>query len=467
MIFSSIPFLYKLLPVALLLYYAVPSAWKNSVLLMVSLFFYGYGEPKYLLLIGAAVLLAYLFGLLMGRADKPAGRFRRLWFWLSVCSSLSILVWFKYADFFVEQFSALLGLGAEPLGIALPLGVSFYTFQILSYTIDVYHGKVAPQRNLVRFAMYVTMFPQLIAGPIVIYAQVEDRLDARNRRPNSDMLWQGARRFVIGLGKKVLLANELGALCVAFSEAGAAEQSVLFHWLYAIGFTLQIYFDFSGYSDMAIGLGKLLGFSFPENFDYPYAAKSITAFWRRWHITLGRWFREYVYIPLGGNRVSTGRWIINLLIVWGLTGLWHGAAWTFVLWGLVHGLLLLNEKLWLGRYLAKWPSWAAHVYTCFAIALTMVLFHADSVGEAATQIGAMFGFGGFPAVSVLSLYALRNYGCLLVISVIAALPIKNIFAGRMPQKLQWLDALWVVGLLLLSTAYLVDGSYNPFLYFRF
>ena len=350
MIFSSIPFLYYFLPAVIILYFVVPKKFSNGVLLLSSLIFYGYGEPKYLLLMGAAILLAYGFGLLIPRS--------RIFFYLSVAASLGMLCWFKYADFFIENFSRATGLSIELLGIALPVGISFYTFQVLSYTIDVKRERIAPQRNLVRFATYVALFPQLIAGPIVVYADVEAQLDPARREISAHSLYEGVRRFIIGLSKKVLLANGLGQLCDIFNSTGADERSVLFYWIYAVAFTLQIYFDFSGYSDMAIGLGRIFGFSFPENFRYPYISKSITEFWRRWHMTLSSWFREYVYIPLGGNRVGRRRWIFNLFLVWALTGLWHGAAWTFLVWGLLHGSALLLEKLWLGDLLRKGPAWS-------------------------------------------------------------------------------------------------------------
>ena len=488
MIFSSIPFLYYFLPAVLILYFALTrrreggmrtaSFAGNLVLLAASLFFYGWGEPRYLVMIGIAIVSAWALSQLI---PKP-GIIGRLAFWLSAAVSLGLLAWFKYADFFVESFAAVTGMDVETLGIALPIGISFYTFQILSYTIDVHRGRIMPQKNLVNFAMYVSLFPQLIAGPIVVYSQVEQQLDPARRQVSADCLYQGAFRFIIGLSKKVFLANQLGMLVKLFGGLGADERSVVFYWMYAVAFSLQIYFDFSGYSDMAIGLGRMFGFDFPENFSYPYISRSITEFWRRWHMTLGSWFREYVYIPLGGNRVSTGRWMLNLFVVWGLTGLWHGAAWTFVIWGLYHGILLLLEKLVLGKILSRLPSFVNHVYVLLLVIVSMVIFNAASMPEALEYIGGMFGLGGVSLMSPLTSYYLRSYGLLFVLAIIGATPVVKGAACRLAQiqekngtnvpnfaqnVLNWLEPLLLAGLLILVTAYLVDGSFNPFLYFRF
>ena len=479
MIFSSVPFLYYFFPVVILLSLAVSRRQQdgrrtagrltNSILLLASLFFYGYGEPKYLLLMVFSILSAWALGLLVPKS--------RLAFLVSVAISLGLLGWFKYADFFVESFAAVTGIPAEPLGIALPIGISFYTFQILSYTIDLRRGKITPQRNLIRFAMYVSLFPQLIAGPIVVYKDVELQLDPYARNITAESLYEGARRFLLGLGKKVLLANQLGQLAELFAGLDASDRSVAFYWIYAAAFSLQIYFDFSGYSDMAIGLGRMLGFSFPENFNYPYISRSITEFWRRWHMTLGGWFREYVYIPLGGNRVSFGRWVCNLFVVWALTGLWHGAAWTFVVWGLFHGLLLLLEKRWLGRVLAKAPAFAAHAYTLLLVGISMVIFNAASLQEAGEYLLSMFGLGSVSAGSTLTWYYLRSYGLLLAAAIFGATPLPKIIAARIRERagrtdfgkkvLEWAEPVILACLLLVVTAYLVDGSFNPFLYFRF
>ena len=496
MIFSSIPFLYYFLPAVLILYFVLTRRRTaegnagsgdtvrtatfagNLVLLAASRFFYGYGEPRYLIMIGIAIASAWVLGLFIPRS----GIVGRLAFWVSVAISLGLLGWFKYADFFIESFAKITGMSAETLGIALPIGISFYTFQILSYTIDVHRGRIAPQKNLVNFAMYVSLFPQLIAGPIVVYSQVEQHLDPARRVVNADALYEGGRRFIIGLSKKVFLANQLGELVKLFGGLNGDERSVVFYWMYAIAFSLQIYFDFSGYSDMAIGLGRMFGFHFPENFNYPYISKSITEFWRRWHMTLGGWFREYVYIPLGGNRVSVGRWVFNLFVVWFLTGLWHGAAWTFVIWGLYHGFMLLVEKFALGKILAKAPAAVAHVYVLLLVVISMVIFNAANLPEAMQYIGGMFGLGGVSLMSPLTSYYLRSYGLLFVFAMVGATPLVKNLTVKLLEKVQTAEAgkrsvsavimdfaepLVLAGLLLLVTAYLVDGSFNPFLYFRF
>jgi len=502
MIFSSIPFLYYFLPVVLILYFTLtrrrPAASEagtmgdaapgstvrtatfagNLVLLAASLFFYGWGEPRYLIMIGIAIVSAWA----LSQAIPKGGRLGSLAFWASVAISLGLLGWFKYADFFIESFAAVTGMEVSTLGIALPIGISFYTFQILSYTIDVHRGRIAPQKNLINFAMYVSLFPQLIAGPIVVYSQVEQHLDPAKRVVNAECLYEGAARFIIGLSKKVFLANQLGMLVKLFGGISTDERSVVFYWMYAVAFSLQIYFDFSGYSDMAIGLGRMFGFHFPENFNYPYISKSVTEFWRRWHMTLGGWFREYVYIPLGGNRVSVGRWVFNLFVVWFLTGLWHGAAWTFVIWGLYHGTLLLLEKFALGKILAKVPAAAAHVYVLLLVVISMVIFNASNMPEALQYIGGMFGLGGVSLMSPLTSYYLRSYGLLFVFAMVGATPLVKNLTVKLLGKVQtagtgkrsvsavvinFAEPLVLAGLLLLVTAYLVDGSFNPFLYFRF
>ena len=462
MLFSGIPFLFYFLPVVLLLYFLTPRQGKNAVLLLVSLVFYGWGEPKYLVVMAVSILLTYFFGRLMEKASAP--RQKKALMIVSVCLSLSLLIFFKYTDFFLENVQALTGLPIPLLRLALPIGISFYTFQMVSYTIDVYRGDAAPQRNLIDFAAYVALFPQLIAGPIVRYRDIAGQLKERSHTVTA--FYEGLRRFLIGLGKKVLLANQLGALCKLFREA--AEPSVLFYWLYAIAFTLHIYFDFSGYSDMAIGLGRMLGFSFPENFRYPYTARSITDFWRRWHITLGTWFRDYVYIPLGGNRVIRGRWLFNMLVVWMLTGFWHGASWNFILWGLLYALLLTGEKLLWGKGLTRLPV-LGHAYTLFFVTLGFVLFNADSLGQAAGDMTALFGFGGLPVSSFETLYYLRSYAVVLAVSAVGCTALPRQLYKKFCGMRVWavLEPILLAGLLVLCTAYLVDGSFNPFLYFRF
>ena len=449
MIFSSIPFLYYFLPLVLLLYYLVPSRTKNAFLLLASLLFYAWGEPKYLLVMLAATALGYGFGLAMEAWPSR----RKLLLFLSAASSLSFLIYFKYANFFLENLKLPL------LNLALPVGISFYTFQILSYTVNVYRGDVRAQRNPIDLACYVTFFPQLIAGPIVRYKDIAAQL--KKRTHNLDNIRLGAGRFLVGLGKKVLLANLLGEICAAWRVT--ASPSVVFSWLYAISYTLHIYFDFSGYSDMAIGLGKLFGFSFPENFNYPYISRSITEFWRRWHISLGTWFRDYVYIPLGGNRKGRVRQALNILVVWMLTGFWHGAAWNFLFWGLYFAVLLMGEK-------AGFPI-RGRVYTLLAVVLGFVLFDAASLSAALSCIRGLFGLGGLPLVSTQGLYLLRNNLVLLTAAILGATPLPKrlweTLEGRFPRLSAALTPIGMAALLLVSTACLVDGSYNPFLYFRF
>ena len=461
MLFSSIPFLYYYLPIVLLIYFLVPRGLKNGVLLISSLVFYAWGEPMYVFLMAATILLFYGCGLAIGKAALP--QWKKFWLTVSVVVSLGLLAVFKYADFFVDSFNAVTGLSIPLLKLALPIGISFYTFQCLSYTVDVYRGNVPVQKNLISFGAYVALFPQLIAGPIVRYSDVVRELENRTHSWEDAAL--GARRFVMGLAKKVLIADNFALLIKLFRESG--EKSVLFYWMYAIAFTLNIYFDFSGYSDMAIGLGRIFGFRFMENFDYPYLSKSITEFWRRWHMSLGSWFRDYVYIPMGGNRVSKGRWVFNILTVWMLTGLWHGAAWNFVLWGLLFAVLLLVEK-WVPA-LQKLPGVLRHGYVLLLVIISFVLFNAESLAQACSDLAAMFGFGGLPGVSAPALYYLKSYGLLFGLGILGATPLVKRAALRVRETkagavLEWL---LLLVLLLVCTAYLVDGSFSPFLYFRF
>ena len=448
MLFSSIPFLYYFLPIVLIGYFLVPKSWRNGLLLLSSLVFYGWGEPKYLILMVASILAFYGFGLAIGY-----GKRKKLWLTLSVATGVVLLGIFKYAGFFTGGL----------ISLALPIGISFYLFQCMSYGVDVYRGAVPPQRDLISFGAYVSMFPQLIAGPIVRYADIAPQLDDRTTT------WEdgayGIRRFLLGLGKKVLLANQLGLLTEIYRNSG--EKSVIFAWMYAIAFSLQIYFDFSGYSDMAIGLGRVLGFRFLENFNYPYLSASITEFWRRWHMSLGSWFRDYVYIPMGGNRVKKSRWVLNILTVWLLTGLWHGAAWNFVLWGLMFAVLLLAEK-WI-PFLQKLPAFFKHFYVLLLICISFVLFNAESLSQAGSDLKGMFGFGGVPVVTGQTLYYLRSFGLLFVFGILGATPLVKTIAERIADTKagKILEPMVLLALLLLCTAYLVDGSFSPFLYFRF
>ena len=461
MLFSGIPFLYYFLPAVLLCYFLVPHQLKNGVLLLFSLVFYGWGEPKLVFLMIFTIAVFYLCGLAMGKAAQQ--RWKKFWLMVSVVVSLSLLGLFKYADFFIGSINAVTGLSLPLLKLALPVGISFYTFQCLSYTIDVYRGTAEVQKDPVAFGAYVTLFPQLIAGPIVRYVDVAKEL--KHRSHTWENLAYGLRRFLVGLSKKVILADNFALLIKIFRESG--EPSVLFYWMYAVAFLLNIYFDFSGYSDMAIGLGRIFGFHFLENFQYPYLSKSITEFWRRWHMSLGSWFRDYVYIPLGGNRVSRGRWIFNILVVWMLTGAWHGAAWNFVIWGLLYAVLLLAEK-WIPG-LQKLPSFLRHGYVLLATVLGFVLFNAESVSQAGSDIAALFGFGGLPVVTTETLYYLRSYALLFVLGFVGATPVVKLAARKISATKAGpvLELLTLVVLLLVCTGYLVDGSFSPFLYFRF
>jgi len=414
---------------------------------------------------GLSVLLAYGFGLLVERyRGEKWGRTVCI---ISVCVSLSFLLYFKYADFFLENFNHITGLSIPLLRITLPIGISFYTFQIISYTVDVYRGEAA-QKNILHLAVYVAMFPQLIAGPIVRYSDIV--LQIKERVHSFDMAAEGIRRFVIGLAKKILLANQFGELCSVFRVS--EEKSVLFYWMYAVAFSLHIYFDFSGYSDMAVGLGRIFGFRFLENFNYPYISASITEFWRRWHISLGSWFRDYVYIPLGGNRAGKGRRLLNILIVWMFTGFWHGAAWNFILWGLFFAVLLTLEKLWLSGVLKK-SRVVSHIYTLFFVLISFVIFNAADLGQACSDIGGLFGFGKIPFASAEAGYCLRSFAAVFLFGMIGATPAPRCFYRWLSQKpvcqksMSVVEPVLLTGLMVVMTAYLVDGSFNPFLYFRF
>ena len=458
MLFSSIPFLYYFLPAVLLVYFAVPKWAKNAVLLLSSLVFYGWGEPKYVILMAATIVAFYICGLGIGGAKKETAK--KVWLVVSIAIGIVLLTVFKYADFFIQSFASVTGLSLPLLKLALPIGISFYTFQCMSYAADVYRGTAAAQKNIITFGAYVALFPQLIAGPIVRYVDVARELE--NRSTTLDDAMAGIRRFLVGLGKKILLANQLGLLTETFRAS--TEKSILFHWLYAIAFMLHIYFDFSGYSDMAIGLGRIFGFHFIENFNYPYLSKSVTEFWRRWHMSLGSWFRDYVYIPLGGNRVSKARWVFNILVVWMLTGLWHGASWNFVLWGLLFAVVLLIEK-WLPA-LQKLPSVLRRAYVLLIVMLSFVLFNAQTLSQAAADIAGLFA--GLPFATQESLYCLRSYAVVFAVSLVGATPLPKQLAERIPEKVSAvLEPAALIALLLTCTAYLVDGSFNPFLYFRF
>ncbi|MBR2977915.1 MAG: MBOAT family protein [Oscillospiraceae bacterium] len=457
MLFSSIPFLFYFLPCVALLYIATPKRLKNLTLLVGSLVFYAWGEPRLVLL----MLLTVFFGYVLGLLTEKYPQHKKLFLWLALAVGLGFLGYFKYVDFFIENFNAVTGLSIPLLKVTLPIGISFYTFQLISYNIDVYRGTVPAQRNFIDLAAYISLFPQLIAGPIVRYSDVA--LQLRERTHSIDKIAVGIRRFIIGLSKKVLIANVLGEVCESFKASG--DKSVVFFWVYAAAFCLHVYFDFSGYSDMAIGLGKLFGFDFLENFNYPYISKSITEFWRRWHMSLGSWFRDYVYIPLGGSRVGKARLLLNILVVWMLTGFWHGADWNFIVWGLYFAVLLVIEKVFLLERLKK-SKVISRIYLLLLVMISFVIFNAASMDEALRYIGGMFGAGGYPLLSAETVFCLKNYAVVFVLAVIGATPVPKLLA----QKSKTAAALEPVALLLLLTAvtaYLVDGSFNPFLYFRF
>lgn len=466
MVFSSTIFLCVYLPLVLLGYYICPKKGRNLFLLIASLVFYAWGEPKYVFLMIFSILVNYIFGRLM---DKNRGRQKRmkLMLVLSVVIDLGLLSVFKYTDFIITNINAIFGSSFDLLNIALPIGISFYTFQAMSYTIDVYRDDVRVQKNLIDFGMYITMFPQLIAGPIVRYADVQDQLAERS--VTTADFSEGVMRFVVGLGKKVLLANQMGAVWSDIYALGG-DVSALMAWTGAIAYTFQIYFDFSGYSDMAIGLGRMFGFKFPENFRYPYQSVSITDFWRRWHITLSTWFKEYLYIPLGGNRRGLTRQALNLLIVWSLTGFWHGAGWNFVLWGLYYFVILFIEKLFLLKALDKLPKFFRHVYALLLIIIGWVIFASDDVSVLLPYLGSMFGANG--AIGGMDVYTLLTKAVLLIICCIASTELpKKLFlsaAGAMNEKAAFtLKSVLTIALLALSMILLIGDSYNPFLYFRF
>lgn len=466
MLFSSISFLYYFLPIVLIVYFVIPNKAKNLVLFLSSIFFYFWGEPVYTLVMVFAAFSGYIHGLLIDKFRGKVGS--KVALISSLVVGLGLLGFFKYTDFFIENINTLFSSNINLLKIALPIGISFYTFQILSYTIDLYRGNTAVQKNFLDFATYVVLFPQLIAGPIVRYVDVENEL--KSRKHSIESVSYGITRFIIGLSKKVLLANTLGEFCEIVKTSD--DPSVVFYWLYAISYALHIYFDFSGYSDMAIGLGKIFGFNFPENFNYPYISKSITEFWRRWHISLSSWFRDYVYIPLGGNRVSKLKWIRNIFIVWGLTGFWHGAGWNFIMWGLLFAVMLLLEKTVLKSILEKTPVILKRIYVIFILLISWVLFDAPNITVAWERIGYMFG-RDLPLISTETIYYALSYLVVFIIGFIACTPIcKNVLMKLKENEtirkgINFLEPFALLILLTLCTSYLIDGSFNPFLYFRF
>ena len=465
MLFSSLTFLFIFLPTVIGVYYLLPMKLKNIWLLLSSLFFYFYGEPKYLILMIAVITVSYVFGLLTDRAE---GKARLAITVASVAINLSALIYFKYTDFFITTINSVFKSDIGLLKFALPIGISFFTFQAISYNIDVYRKDTPAQKNPLSLALYVSLFPQLVAGPIVRYTDVMH--DLKNRTHSFDKFSRGIRRFAIGLGKKVIMANSLGTLCETFRATD--EKSTLFFWLYAVAFALQIYFDFSGYSDMAIGLGHMLGFRFMENFNYPFISSTVTEFWRRWHISLGSWFRDYIYIPMGGNRVNKLRFLFNILTVWFLTGFWHGADWTFIIWGLYFAALLLCEKFIPKKIKDRVPKFISHIYLIFAVLIGFVIFNANGVSGAYEDIKGMLT-AAYPLSNDITLYYLRSYAVLIIAGAFGATPAlknicKKIKENSLGNKILTIaEPVFLGAVLIIVTAYLIDGTYNPFLYFRF
>ena len=462
MVFTSINFLYYFLPTVLILYFIVPKKYKNLLLLISSLLFYFYGEPKYIILMIIEIVLAYFEARLIEKYKSKEI------FIFSIFIHVLLLCIFKYTNFLITNINGIFNTNISLLNIVLPIGISFYTFQIISYLVDVYKEKVKAQKNFISLATYVSLFPQLIAGPIVRYETINDELD--NRKQTFNDFSSGISRFIIGLSKKVLIANILGELCNIFILSN--EKTVLFYWIYGISYSLQIYFDFSAYSDMAIGLGRMFGFHFMENFDYPYISKNITEFWRRWHISLSSWFKDYVYIPLGGSREGTFKLIRNILIVWLLTGLWHGSEWTFVIWGMFIGILLVIEKLLLNKYIEKLPSIVRRIYTLFIIMISFIIFSGSNINKSFNNIVGLFNFSN-PFINKFTIHYLKDYGLVLIIAIFLSTPIlKNTIIKLKENKkinniINILDIIVLLILLVIVTSYLIDSSYNPFLYFRF
>jgi len=462
-VFSSITFLYYFLPILLLIYIIIPTKFKNFILLIFSLLFYFYGEPKYIVILILSCVLNYIAGRLIEKYRKHDKKILLL----TILYNVGQLLYFKYTNFFINNINELFHSNIGLFRLVMPIGISFFTFQTLSYVIDVYRKEVESSKSFINFATYVTLFPQLVAGPIVRYQTIEQELKTRKFSFNN--FSNGVKKFTIGLAKKVLIANVLGELCS--SLIGIEEVTVLSSWINAVAFTLQIYFDFSGYSDMAIGLGLMFGFHFLENFNYPFIAKSITDFWRRWHISLSSFFKDYVYIPLGGNRVNKIKWIRNIFVVWFLTGFWHGAAWNFIVWGLYFAGLLLLEKLILQKFLEKTKVFK-HIYTLFFIIISFVIFNANSLSEAIVSLKNMFMMHDLKFMNFETIYYIRNYIILLITAIISSTPIMKLMVNKLRKTkikviIDILEPLYYLMLLIVVTSFLIDASFNPFLYFRF
>lgn len=467
MLFSSISFLYYFLPTVILIYFIVPKNLKNLVLLLTSLFFYFYGEPIYSILIVISSILGYLQGLWIYKSMDS--KYRKIPLIFSILTGIGLLMYFKYTDFFINNLNLIFKTNIPLLNLKLPIGISFYTFQILSYTIDVYSERCKVQKNFFNFATYVSLFPQLVAGPIVRYTTIEYELS--NRAHTVPQIAYGIKRFVIGLSKKILLANSLGELYNILINSN--NKSILLYWVMSVTFMLQIYYDFSGYSDMAIGLGKMFGFNFLENFNYPYIAKNISEFWRRWHISLSTWFRDYIYIPLGGNRVVKAKWIRNVLVVWLLTGFWHGAQWNFIFWGIYFSIFLILEKYFIKNLLSKLPNFFGHIYTLFFINISFIIFNASSLDFIFKSLKGMFGLLDIPFSNLEVIYYLKSYLVIIILSIVFSMPVAKYFSKFLNRSkiglffTQIAEPIILSLLLLCSTSYLIDSSFNPFLYFRF
>ena len=480
MVFSTSIFIYLFLPITLIIYYLMPKKGKNLIILLSGLLFYSWGEPIYVIVMLISTMIDYFAGLIMNHFEGRKVP-RRICLIVSIVMNLGLLGIFKYSGFIAENVNAIAGtqiidinnmnfFGIEYLPMnMLPIGISFFTFQSMSYTIDLYLGNVKVQKNPISFAAFVTLFPQIVAGPIVRYDDVAKELD--DRSITIDLIYDGIIKFIIGLSKKVLIANSIGALWTSIKATDIANVSVVSSWLGILAFTFQIYFDFSGYSDMAVGLGKMMGFNFPKNFDYPYLSKSISEFWRRWHITLGAWFKSYVYIPLGGNRKGMARTIFNLAVTWFLTGVWHGASWNFILWGTLYGVVIILEKLFLGKLLDKIPDIFGHIYTMLLVILGWVLFDTADLPTAGAYIAKMFGFGGGAFIDSTAMYQIATYGITFIICIIGCTNLPKLAVEALKKKsavlVNYGGIAVMTGMFIICAAYLVDQTYNPFLYFNF
>ncbi|MGN0589157.1 MAG: MBOAT family O-acyltransferase [Ruminiclostridium sp.] len=467
MVFSSLVFIFLFFIGVMLIYYAVPKRFKNLVIFLSGVIFYAWGEPLYILVMLGSTLIDYCAGLLIWKFDKNIV-VKRISLIVSILMNLGLLGVFKYGGFVIDNVNNIFATAFDNPNLPLPIGISFFTFQSMSYTIDMYLGKIKVQKNPITFAAFVNLFPQLVAGPIVRYDDIARELD--DRKIDLDCIYSGIIRFITGMGKKVLLANSVGMLWDTVIASDLGNASLLTVWLGIIAYTLQIYFDFSGYSDMAIGIGRMMGFNFPENFNYPYLSKSVSEFWRRWHMTLGAWFRSYVYIPLGGNRKGKGRTIFNLAVVWAATGIWHGANWTFIVWGTLYGVVIILEKLFLGKVLEKLPSFVGHIYTMLLVMLGWVLFASPNIGTAGAYIATMFGASGI-LIDNTAIYLLINYGFILVFGIFAATDLWKRIVEKLSVKLptftNYITPFAKTAVFLICIAYLADATYNPFLYFNF